>query len=82
MQYTTGIVSLMNWFATNTKHESEFMCAVCGKIFNRDIAGEFENLTFNPGSMSIATGPGNELQVGLIWTCSKMCKITYILQKA
>jgi hypothetical protein len=81
MKYATDVTKLLNWFATKETHNSEFRCAVCDQIFYRDIAEEFDNLTFNTGKTPIATGSINQIEVGLIWTCSDRCRVTYTLQR-
>ena len=62
--------------------ESEFICSICGKKDKRVIENEWDNLTFKSGWNSNPNKPAVEnLQVGLIWTCSEKCKVFYTLQK-
>jgi hypothetical protein len=82
MNYATDVASLLNWFATKQSHDSEFMCAVCGEVFKRNIEVEFENLTFNTDKTAIGVTVSSDSVVGLVWTCSERCKVTYTLQRA
>lgn len=82
MKAVVDVNKLINWFSTKKDQKSEFMCSVCGSICTRNIEEEFDNLTFNSGKIPNPTSRFNELEVGLVWTCSDRCKVTYTLQRA
>ena len=73
---------IMAWWADKSKPQmSDFVCAVCQTLHHRSVEKEWDNLTFNAGNRPIPTGSVNDLQTGLVWTCSDRCRVTYTLQK-
>lgn len=80
--FSVNLGDLFKALGNKSVKESEFVCSVCGKKEKRVIENEWSNLTFKAGWNENSSNSGVEnLQVGLIWTCSEKCKVFYTLQK-
>ena len=74
-RYSVDIIDAIQALIDHREKESEFLCSVCQNVYLRVIEKEWDSITFNSDPTKYS------FDVGIIWTCSKECRVTYILQK-